>query len=112
MAFTGKFAIAAVPQIAGILKTLWGKVVVLKLPVDKDAIEVLESIIRVRAANVAAGGKEYPTNAEIEQETSLQRESTGRALSRLKSLAVIEAVQWGGQAEDMGHPDNRWKVRL
>jgi hypothetical protein len=110
--FTGKFAVGSIPQVAGILKTLWGKVIVLKPPADNDAMNVLESIVRVRAATVAAGGKEYPTTGEIERQTALQRDLIGRALSRLKSLAVVEAVQWAGQADDLLHPENRWKVKL
>jgi hypothetical protein len=112
MVFTGKLALAAAPQIAGILKTLWGKVVVLKPPADKDAIDVLEGLVRVRAAAVAAGSTEYPTNVEIERQSGLLREHAQRGLSRLNSLDVIETVRWGGQAGDLNHPDNQWKVRL
>ncbi|MFL6258632.1 MAG: hypothetical protein ACJ76Y_02870 [Thermoanaerobaculia bacterium] len=110
--FTGKWGIVTLAQIGGILKTLWSKLVTLKLPADADAIEVLEAIVRVRARRISKGSEEYPANVDLEQELDLPSEAVYRALSRLKSLAVIESVNWGGQAEDVSHPANQWRVKL
>ncbi|HEX3129774.1 MAG TPA: hypothetical protein VH394_20735 [Thermoanaerobaculia bacterium] len=110
--FTHKLALATLPQIGGVLKTLWSKVVVLKRPADSDAIDALEAVVRIRARQVAKGGEDYPTTAEVERHLDRQTETVRRALTRLKSSAVLEVVSWGGQTEDVGHPGTSWKVRL
>jgi hypothetical protein len=47
--YTGKWGIATIPQVGGVLKTLWSKLVVLKRSEDADAIDVVKAIVRLRA---------------------------------------------------------------
>jgi hypothetical protein len=110
--FTGKWGIAILPQIGGVLKTLWSKLVVLKRPDDAEAIDVLEALVRVRARHVTSEHAEYPTGAELKHETDMASDLVKRALARLKAQGVIEAVSWGGQSEDVGHLGNRWRIKL
>jgi len=110
--FSGSLGVGAITTVLGGLKTLWSKVVVLKAPADADAIAVLEAILRIRARSVATRENRFPTNADIQRELSAQPIPLKPSLSRLKTLKVIEAVSWGGQAEDLEHAANSWKVRL
>ena len=52
--YTGKWGIAAIPQVGAVLKTLWSKLLVLKRPEDADAIDVVNAIVRVRAQHILA----------------------------------------------------------
>jgi hypothetical protein len=75
--YAGKWG-PAIPQAAGVLKTLWSKLVLLKRPEDSDAIDVLNALIRKRAKNVVDGDKEHPTTHEIEIESGMPRPGIDR----------------------------------
>ena len=94
------------------MKTLWGKLVVLRRPGDSDAIDVLESLARVRARHLAAHEDVYPTTFEIQAGASLSAESAKLAFSKLKSKGVIKVVAWGEQQEDIANAGNRWAIKL
>jgi len=109
--FGGHWGWGVVTSVGGIAKTLWSKLAVLKRPDDADAIDVLEAIVRVRARHVAAGENEYPSGAQIGAELPLDETARNRALARLKTRGIIDAVSWGGQADDAAHLENRWRVK-
>lgn len=109
--FTGHWGWGAASTVAGIGKTLWSKLTVLKRPGDADAIDVLEAIARVRAQHVATGEDVYPSGTEIAATLPLDDAARQRALEGLKTKAIIDAVSWGGQSGDVAHPDNRWRVK-
>jgi hypothetical protein len=110
--FTGKAGLASLPQVGSVIKTLWSKLVVLKRPEDGDAIDVLEAMSRVRARQLLLGAGEYPSGGDLVHELSLGSEAVARALTRLRSTGVVEAVAWGGQTGDVGNAANRWRVKL
>jgi hypothetical protein len=110
--FTGKAGLASLPQVGGVIKTLWSKLVVLKRPQDSDAIDLLEAMSRVRARHLLLGAGEYPSGGDLVRELSLGAEAVTRALTRLRSAGVVEAVAWGGQTGDLGNAANRWRVKL
>jgi hypothetical protein len=110
--YSGKWGIAAIPQVGGVLKTLWSKLVVLKRPEDADAIDVVKAIVRVRAQHVLDGSDEHPTNHELEADSGLTKDALLAALKSLKSRGVIEASTWVAQTDDMSQQSNRWKVKL
>ncbi|MDA9483447.1 hypothetical protein XI07_15795 [Bradyrhizobium sp. CCBAU 11445] len=109
---TGKFALPAIPQIAGVLKTLSSKLVVLKRPDDANAIDALNSICRVRAKHIRSGANEHPTTAELERDSGLPMDALIAALKSLRSRGLIEATAWGAQTDDMSDMGNRWSVAL
>jgi len=112
--FTGAFGWGSVGSIGGLAKALWGKLMVLKRPADADAIDVLESIVRLRARHAARGEKAaYPSGGDLAAELpALDSAARLRALTRLKLHGVIDAVAWGDQADDVGHAGNTWRVAL
>jgi hypothetical protein len=110
--YTGKWGIAAIPQVGAVLKTLWSKLVVLKKPEDADAIDVVRAIVRVRAKHVLDGSNEHPTTHELERDSGLATDALLAALKTLKSRGVIEASTWAAQTDDMSQQGNGWKVKL
>lgn len=110
--YSGKWGVASLPYAAGILKTLWSKLVVLKRPADADAIDVLEALLQLRAGNVIIGTDKNPTTKEIKTNCGLTEDAVLRAIMKLNSLAVIEVSEWAGQSEDMQNALNRWRVKL
>jgi hypothetical protein len=110
--FTTGLSLANMPQLGGILKTLWGKLVVLKPPSDSDAIDVLEALVRVRARHIVSNIELYPMMQEIQIEARLSTESAKVAFTKLRSKRIIEVVTWGDQEEDVANLGNRWKVIL
>jgi hypothetical protein len=81
--YTGKWGAATIPQVGSVLKTLWSKLVLLKRPVDADAIDVLNALVRVRARHVMSESKSHPTTIEIEIDSGL---SKNLVIDALKSL--------------------------
>lgn len=110
--FTNGPSLSTIPQLGGILKTLWSKLVVLRRPSDSDAIDVLEALIRVRARFIASKQDIYPTTAEIQCNARLSTESAKLAFTKLRSRGVLKVVTWGGQQEDVSNAANRWAVTL
>jgi hypothetical protein len=110
--YTGKWGIATIPQVAGVLKTLWSKLIILKRPEDADAIDVTNALVRVRTHHVLSGSNEHPTSTEIETDSGLPREAVIAALKTLRSRGVIEVSTWAGQTDDVNQLGNRWKVKL
>jgi hypothetical protein len=110
--FTGSWSFGTVISAAGVAKTLWSKLKVLRRPEDAEAIEALEALARARAKLFTAGHNEAPSTAQIEAEAMLPAEALRRALGRLKTLRVIEVARWAGQAEDMAPPGTTWKIAL
>jgi len=110
--FSVKLTLAAVPQILGVLRTLWSKVIVLGRPADDDAIDVLETIVRLRAKRRVNGDATLPTLREIQGALELEGDMVVRALQKLSSLAVVEVVIWGGQGGNLADSDNAWAVKL
>jgi hypothetical protein len=109
--YAGKWG-PAIPQAAGLLKTLWSKLVLLKRPADSDAIDVLNALIRKRAKHVLDGNKGHPTTHEIEIECGMSRAPVVAALKSLRSRGVVDVESWAGQTDDLAQSENRWKVRL
>lgn len=104
--------LAAIPQVAGALKTLWSKLILLKRPEDANAIDVLNALLRVRAEHVLSDDEQHPSTREIEINSGLAKDPVTAALKSLRARGVIDVVAWAGQADDMTQDGNRWKVRL
>jgi hypothetical protein len=110
--FSGTLALASVPAALGVVKTLWEKLVVLRSPEDTNAIRLLEALGCSGAANLAANRPAAPTWEQILAASDLAAKDAANALKLLRGKAIIEIDSWGGQAEDVEHLSNRWKVRL
>jgi hypothetical protein len=110
--YTGKWGLATIPQVAGVLKTLWSKLVVLRRPADGDAIDVLNALVRIRTKHIVAAVKDHPTSLEIETDSGLSRDAAMAALKSLRTRGVVEVVTWAEQTDDVNHLYNRWKVKL
>jgi hypothetical protein len=110
--FTGKFGVSAVPQMAQIAKTFWKRLVVLRRPQDSDAIDTVQGLARIRARKLTERSEDYPTGAELFDAMPLDRTRIVDALSRLKSLQILEVARWGDQKGDDSHAGNQWRVRL
>lgn len=103
---------ASVAPIAVILKTLWGKLVVLKRPGDSDAIDLLEALTRVRARCLNSNEHAHPTTLDVQSDSRLSAESAKLAFSKLRTKGIVKIVAWGGQEEDVAHLGNRWAIKL
>jgi len=106
----GTSGLGTIAQAGTILKTLWGKLNVLKLPGDEVPIRILEALLAVKAKNISEKRDKHPSTQEIEAESTLDHEAFKQGLARLKTLGIISAQQWAGQKEDMTNPDNKWKI--
>ncbi|MFZ5781440.1 MAG: hypothetical protein ACOY4R_14705 [Pseudomonadota bacterium] len=109
--FGGPLALSTGVAAAGVVKTLWQKLVILREPEDAAAIRVLDAVGRTGAANLTREGK-APTWREIHAATRLDAKVAVTALKFLRGKKVIDVESWGDQAEDIENPLNRWKVRL
>lgn len=110
--FTGIPGWSLVPQVGGVLKTLWSKLVVLERPADSDAIDALESLVALRAGRYANGDPALPSSADLIAALEWPAERLKPVLSGLNGRKIIEATAWGGQRDDVIHPLTRWRVKL
>lgn len=110
--YTGKWGLASIPTAAGILKTLWSKLIKLKRPDDANAIDVIQSLERVRTHHILQGANAHPTTKEITEDSNLPSDSVVSALKFLKGRGIIECRAWAKQTDDFVQPDNVWGIRL
>jgi hypothetical protein len=110
--YSGKWGLTTIPQAAGVLKTIWSKLVVLRRPADAGAIDVLKAIARSRAKHIVSGSDDHPTTGEIEIDSGLSNDAVVAALRTLRSRSVIEIDKWDAQTDDMDQPHNRWRIKL
>lgn len=101
-----------IPSTIGTLLAWWRNLVVLRSPQDDDAIAVVRAIGVLRVRSKWERAPLAPSNDELQTQTGLTPDRLHAALEKLKLLGVIKAVEWGGQAEDYTHADNRWSVSL
>lgn len=110
--FTGIPGWSLVPQVGGVLKTLWSKLVVLERPEDGDAIDALEALVALRAERYAKGDDSLPKSGELMAALGWAADRLKPVLSSLNGRKIIEATAWGGQRDDVIHPDTSWRVKL
>jgi hypothetical protein len=110
--------VAAVVPGVTLAKTFWTHLISLHHQQDNSALEVIRAISALRARQVSQfqrllAGNEFPSTEEISAylpEIPLEQVQSG--LTRLESLGLIECKQWGDQARDFSHKENRWGEKI
>ena len=100
----------AIPGIYQIGKSLLEKLQILRRPEDAEAIDTLDALLAIRSVHAATNGMEFPTTREIAEHRKLAASELAPALQRLVKIGVIECAVWGGQADDVSHEGNAWKI--
>lgn len=105
--------IGAAFSAAELARRIWRNFRKLKRPQDADAIEVLEAIVKCRAKAVTASDALEPTTRDIAATAGrISEGDVHAALKKLIGLQAVEVAEWGAQAGDLRHPENRWKIRF
>lgn len=108
----GALSLAAIPAGAELLRNLWSKLAVLREPEHADAICLLNAMAAARADLRLAGSSSGPRWDDVVTRSGLDREAARTALNLLRDKGIVEVSEWGGQAEAVDHPDNRWRVKF
>jgi hypothetical protein len=109
---TGHWIPANAPHTIETALIFWKNLVVLRQPADEHAIRTVRAIgtLKIRAKNNYADVP--PSTADVVLETALPIAEVAVALERLTSLRVIVNADWGDQADDYLHPNNRWNLSI
>ena len=96
-----------------IAKVLWDNFKRFKKPEDNDAIEVIQTILKIKAKNKSNKKGGNPTSSQIKSILHHLSESQfENSIKKLVESHAIEVSSWGDQAPNLNHPENQWSIKI